>query len=152
MPAKASLPGGMPADLLNVRPPRRAGALVAAERRSHDGENLADGLTCDVGDPRSRGRIPDGDQDEGAIVRGSAKLLAEELHRARGVGEGGKAGLVQRGEQDANRDTDRLLGVVRARSLLQGGKGVRRSWLVPATSWRWLTSTARSRSRASCPE
>lgn len=59
------------------------------------------------------GWIPDRDQQEAALLGGAVEDLVEELHRTRCVGERRKPGLVQRGQQEPDRDADRLLDVVR---------------------------------------
>src|SRR3954452_11102141 len=75
-------------------------------------EDLVERLPLEIRNLGVGGRVADRDQDEGTLVLGPVEDLAEEPHRAGSVGERAEAGSLESGEQEADRDPDRLAHVV----------------------------------------
>ena len=115
-PAASS--SGTAAPSRSCRPPARAppcwsGCRSLPDRRqlaAH--EDLVERLALEVGDDGVRSGIADRDQQVAALLAGTVEDLVEEAHRAGRVGQRGQAGHMERGQQEADGDPDRLLDVV----------------------------------------
>jgi hypothetical protein len=83
-----------------------------AVNRSARDQHVAEILLPDVRDVAVLGGVADRDEEKRFLVLRAAEDFAEEAHRAGGVGEGGEAGGVQRGQEEAAGDADGLVDVV----------------------------------------
>src|SRR3954462_15983427 len=103
-----------PATSASAPPGRPTTSRTARRRTSRSDANhdLVERLALEVGHVRVLRGIADRDQDERPLVLRPAENLAEEPHRARRVRERAEAGSLQRGEQEADGDADRLAHVV----------------------------------------
>src|SRR6185503_20831063 len=86
--------------------------VASARKRSVEDRDLLERLLGQVGYLCIGRGIANGNQEEGPLVLGPPEDLLEETHRRRRVRQRREPGGVERGEQEADRDPDRLADVV----------------------------------------